>query len=334
MTASGYYEDKIQTLRELFGTDEVQVATNALLVRERSYPIVDDVIVLLDESEYPQNLRERLGLEAQISRQGGLRPDVQFTFGHEWESYPDILPEHGSEFAKYFDLIDIDSLADSRVLDLGCGIGRWSYFLKDSVRELVLVDFSDAIFVARRNLADADNAVFVMGDLTRLPFGDNISDLTFSLGVLHHLPQDALQQVRALKRLSPEILVYLYWSLDGAPSYFKGILFLADLLRRGVSKVKSALFRKIFSWMVSVTVYMPLVICGKMLSTVGLERYVPLYEFYNKKSVSRIEQDVYDRFFTTIEQRVSRGDIMSLTDTFSDVTISPALPYWHFRCQR
>ncbi|MBL0059822.1 MAG: hypothetical protein IPP35_12155 [Elusimicrobia bacterium] len=70
------------------------------------------------------------------------------------------------------------------------------------------------------------------------------------------------------------------------------------------------------------------------MNVFGWGRYVPLFEFYQDKSLRRIEQDVYDRFFTSIEQRVSRKEISALTDTFTRVTVSDHLPYWHFLCER
>ena len=42
----------------------------------------------------------------------------------------------------------------------------------------------------------------------------------------------------------------------------------------------------------------------------------------------------YDRFFTSVEQRVSRSQIMKLTDTYSEVLVSPGPSYWHFVCKR
>jgi len=57
---------------------------------------------------------------------------------------------------------------------------------------------------------------------------------------------------------------------------------------------------------------------------------VPLYETYRAKSLRRLSQDVYDRFFTRIEQRVTKADIEKLTDTFAKVIVSPDPPYWHF----
>ena len=56
---------------------------------------------------------------------------------------------------------------------------------------------------------------------------------------------------------------------------------------------------------------------------------VVLIDDYNKRE----RATVYDRFFTRLEQRVSRAEIESLTDTFARVTISPHIPYWHFLCE-
>ena len=53
-----------------------------------------------------------------------------------------------------------------------------------------------------------------------------------------------------------------------------------------------------------------------------------------REDLRRIEQDVYDRFFTRIEQRVTRREIETLRDTFGTVTVADGLPYWHFLCER
>ena len=75
-----------------------------------------------------------------------MAEDIQYTFGEEWKSYNEILPEHDSEFEKYFDLVKLNTLSDKRVCDMGCGIGRWAYYLSRYVKEIVLVAFSEAIF--------------------------------------------------------------------------------------------------------------------------------------------------------------------------------------------
>ncbi len=225
-------------------------------------------------------------------------------------------------------------MRNSRGCDLGGGIGRWSYFLKDKCRELVLVDFSEAIFVARRNLRDAGSALFFMGDLKRLPFRNNFTDFLVCLGVLHHLPTPALDELRGLRKYAPTLLIYLYYALDNRPVYFRALLAMATVMRNGVSKIGNPLFRSSFTWLASILFYLPLTWLGKALEAAGLSKYIPLYETYHNKSVARIRQDVYDRFFTRIEQRFSKRQILTLRDTFAKVTVSDGLPYWHFVCER
>lgn len=333
MTA--YYADKLESLKDLFGTSDLVLKKDALRVGGRRYPILEDVIILLEPVQYTAEVRQRLAIRG--SGSPGLKEfaeDVQFSFGSEWGEYDRILPEHEREFAQYFDLVDLESLAGKRVCDLGCGIGRWSYFLKGRCRERVLVDFSDAIFTARRNLDDSSDCLFFMADLKRLPFRDGFSDFLFSLGVLHHLPTPCLEETRRLKRSAPRLLVFLYYALDNRPAYFRRILKAVTAVRLQVSRVRSATFRKAFSLAGTLLVYLPLVGLGEMMEIVfGKGSLVPLYDAYHGKSFRRIEQDVYDRFFTRIEQRVTRAEILTLTDTFRTVTVSDRLPYWHFLCE-
>ena len=329
-----YYADKLDSLRRLFASEEIALEADALVVAGRRYPVVDDVIVLLDPAQYPPSLRRRLQPREETARLRDFSPDIQFSFGAEWQKFSEILPDHQKEFTEYFDLIDVSRLQNATVCDLGCGIGRWSYFLKDRCRELVLVDFSEAIFVARRNLAGAPRALFFMGDLTRLPFRDDFCDFLFCLGVLHHLPRPALEELRRLKRFAPMLLIYLYYALDNRPFYFRLVLGVVTPVRWLVSRVKFASFRSIFTWVVALGAYVPLTLLGRALRPFGLAKLVPLYAHYHDKSVQRIRQDVYDRFFTTIEQRFTRREILTLADTFATVRVSEGQPYWHFVCLR
>ncbi len=81
-------------------------------------------------------------------------------------------------------------------------------------------------------------------------------------------------------------------------------------------------------------VYKPLVAVGEAFEVVGLGSLIPLFDGYRGKSMRRIRQDVYDRFFTPIEQRFTRAEILTLEDSFRRVKISDSVPYWHFLCER
>lgn len=331
-----YYSDKLNSLKDVFGTTKIELKEDFVKVGNVQYPIVNDVIILIEPKYYTDLVRAKLKetSEAGENISDAFAEDIQYSFGEEWKSYSDIKPEHEKEFDLYFDIVNIDSLKNSKVCDLGCGIGRWSYFLKDKCKELILVDFSDAIFEARRNLQDSTNCLFFMGDLKKLPFKDDFADLLYSLGVLHHLPSDCLQEVRGLKNYASNILIYLYYSLDNRPFYFKLALAFVTIVRKLLAKNRSILFRKIISLFITLTVYKPFIIVGSFLNLFGLGKFVPLYEAYHPHSIGRLEQDVYDRFFTSIEQRVSKKQVEMLNDTFGEILISEKIPYWHFLCKR
>jgi SAM-dependent methyltransferase len=332
-----YYDGKTESLKDLFGASVVSVEARKVLVDGREYPVLDDVIILLPPGQRPEWVRKRLAGRADETgavEPGGFARDIQFTFGEEWRLFPGILPEHEEEFLQYFDLVDITNLADARVCDLGCGIGRWSHFLKDRCRELVLLDFSEAIFVARENLRDVPNALFFLGDLRRMPFRDDFADFLFSLGVLHHLPTGALEEVRALSRCAPAILIFLYYALDNRPGYWRSLLSAVTRVRLALSRTEDPRLRSAATWVLTFGMYLPLIGLGNALRPAGLSRHVPLYDFYHGKSLRRIRQDVYDRFFTRIEQRFRRDQILGLGDTFRRITVSEHPPYWHFLCER
>ncbi len=331
-----YYSGKTESIRDLFGAAAVSVEPGRVTVDGRAYPVVDDVVILLEPARLPVGVRRRIGSADPGGAPGPAEfaGDIQHTFGDEWRRFPAVLPEHREEFTQYFDLVDIGGLAGKRVCDLGCGIGRWSHFLRGACRELVLVDFSEAIFVARGNFRSADNVLYFLGDLKSLPFRDDFADFLFCLGVLHHLPTDALDEVRALSRCAPELLVFLYYALDNRPTCWRAILSMVTRLRLLLSKVRDPAARSAVTWLLALTVYLPLVGLGQAIRPLGLSRFVPLHDFYRGKSMERIRQDVYDRFFTRIEQRFTRRQILSLADTFGEVAVSEHPPYWHFLCRR
>jgi SAM-dependent methyltransferase len=312
-----YYRNKIESLQNIFGTEDLELKPDALRVGAQEFPIRNDVIDVKGAAPRPQ-----------------VAEDIRYTFGAEWKAHGQILPEHAQEFAQYFDLVDLPSLKDARVGDLGCGSGRWSYFLKDRCRELVLVDFSDAIYVARENLRGTDHCLFLKADLMRLPLADDFADFILCLGVLHHLPIPCLDAVRNLKKFAATQLIFLYYALDNRPIHFRILLKGVTAARLVLARIRSPFLRKIISFLGTVLVYLPLVSLGRLVRPLGLSRYIPLYEFYRDKSLRRIQQDVYDRFFTRIEQRVTRKQILELQNDFAEVRISDHLPYWHFLLRR
>lgn len=130
-----------------------------------------------------------------------------------------------------------------RILDAGCGKGRFSDVLLKAGAEVVGLDFSDELLQETRNI---NGGFFTQGSLTRLPFKDNSFDYVFSIEVLEHIPDTELaisELIRVLrnngkiliidknkcslhrKLLIPRILIKKYKEWSNQWMYPKGFVF-------------------------------------------------------------------------------------------------------------
>src|ERR1700694_3577711 len=90
--AACYYADKSAALAEVFGANEVLVDHESVTVDGVQFPVIDDVIVLLAPDRYTKHVIDSLGrTDAEQRRTNDFAPDVQYTFGQEWQAHPAIL---------------------------------------------------------------------------------------------------------------------------------------------------------------------------------------------------------------------------------------------------
>jgi SAM-dependent methyltransferase len=93
-----------------------------------------------------------------------------------------------------------EALRGRRVLEAGCGAGRFTRILAEAGAELVTFDYSAAVDVCRENNGHFGNVTFLQCDLLDMPFREGAFDYVFCHGVLQHTPSPR-DSFRALARV-------------------------------------------------------------------------------------------------------------------------------------
>lgn len=125
-----------------------------------------------------------------------------------------------------------DYLAEGeKVLDLGCGNGRWFKLFQKKKVDYIGVDFSERLIeIAERNCPQAK---FQTADVLNLPFSNNFFDKIYSIAVLHHIPSKdfRLQVLKETYRvLKPNgLLILTIWKFPRLKKYY--LLFKYTILK-------------------------------------------------------------------------------------------------------
>ena len=178
------------------------------------FPIINDVPRLVLPS-----LREALagkGSESQFDRQ---QAETALSFGYEWQRFPEMYEEWERTFLNYMQPHGLDFFRGKKVLDAGCGSGRFAFYAAKYGAEVWAIDLGPAVEVARRNTEGVGRVQVIQADLHRPPFAPESFDFIYSLGVLHHLPDPERAFHNLLRYLKPsgEIQIYLYWRPEHQP---------------------------------------------------------------------------------------------------------------------
>lgn len=127
------------------------------------------------------------------------------SFGFQWTAFSRVQLDsyNGTEFSEErFRTITgwtPEDLAGKRVLDAGCGAGRFAEIALKYRADLVAFDLSSAADVCRLNVAPADPLV-CQASIYELPFPPGQFDLVYCIGVIQHTP-DPEASIRALCRM-------------------------------------------------------------------------------------------------------------------------------------
>src|SRR5713101_6320603 len=141
------------------------------------------------------------------------------SFGFEWNRFPEMYEEWSESFLMYMRPHNAEFFRGKKVLDAGCGNGRFAYYAAAYGAEVWAIDLGSAVDVARRNTDGAGNVQVIQAELHRPPFALESFDFIYSIGVLHHVPdpESAFQNLLRYVKPGGEIQIYLYWKPEGQP---------------------------------------------------------------------------------------------------------------------
>jgi SAM-dependent methyltransferase len=140
------------------------------------------------------------------------------SFGYQWNRFARTQLDSANHTTRSRDAFlektgwTLDQLRGKRVLDAGCGMGRFAEICAEAGADVHAVDLSSAVDAAAENLRPRTNVTVYQADLMRLPFPPGSFDFVYSIGVLHHTPDTrrAFMSLVPLVRPGGQIAIWVY----------------------------------------------------------------------------------------------------------------------------
>jgi SAM-dependent methyltransferase len=134
-------------------------------------------------------------------------------FGYEWSVYADIRAEYEEQFRGWTAPLAPADWKGRTFLDVGCGMGRNSYWpMTYGAAGGAAVDVDPrSVQSAQATLGKFPSVKVQVGSAYDLGFADAF-DIVFSIGVIHHLefPEKALAQMVKAAKPGGKVLIWVY----------------------------------------------------------------------------------------------------------------------------
>jgi SAM-dependent methyltransferase len=153
-------------------------------------------------------------------------------FGYEWHNYPELRSEYEQQFRHWTAHLEPEDWRGLTFLDVGCGMGRNSYWaMAYGAAGGLAIDVDErSLAAARRTLAPFPNVRVEERSAYAIGCQDEF-DIVFSIGVIHHLqnPERALASMVEAAKPGGRVLIWVYGRENN-----RWIVFLLDPIRRAL----------------------------------------------------------------------------------------------------
>ena len=268
--------------------------------------------------------------------EANLDPATVTAFGREWERFSDFtdaeIETGGREY--FADLVSDDMLRDARVLDVGCGSGRWTRYFAARAAFVESADPGRAALVAAKATAALPNVRVIQAGVSSLPYPADSFDLVASVGVLHHVPDpaDAIGRLAVLVRPGGWLYAYLYYRVEDRPWSYRAAFRASNALRRLVSGLPHPI-KVVVCDVAAMTIYLPFVALATIVKRLSraprAHEHIPLH-YYVGRPWKVIRNDALDRLGTPLERRFSKAEITEMLHRagLRDLRFGDAMPRW------
>jgi SAM-dependent methyltransferase len=245
------------------------------------------------------------------------------TTGHRWTGFDTAIPEWEENFQDFSSPLKPKDFLGKLVMDAGCGFGRHAFFAARYGAEVLAIDSSEAaVEAAARNTESLGRVHVIQGDIAHPPVRDNLCDLVYCYGVLHHVedPPKILASLTESVRPGGMLSLWVYGPRQGVT------LIVNNALRgvtTGLEHDELLKFSRAVAASLRVFSHTPYRWFGSVPLVGGVLSHLPVHD-HHKWPFEVVVADVYDRLKIPVKHWFTREELETWysDNGYADVQVS------------